>query len=84
MVHLIKLKKKEIPEGWKLFKKFENGAEYRGLSGFVTVHKIGDEYWFDWGIRDGHVLASSFVKDKKKIKPMLKKIMTKEFVLSPA
>jgi len=81
LVHLMKLKKKEIPEGWRLYKKFKDGEEYRGVKGFIRVHKDGDMYWFDWGVRNGDVLASSFVKDKKKIKSELKKIMTKNFIL---
>jgi hypothetical protein len=77
----MKLKKNELPEGWKLFRAFKDGAEYRGLRGFVAVRKDGKDYWFDWGIKKGDMMASSFVEDKKKIKPELKRIMTKEFVL---
>jgi len=82
MVHLVKLKKSELPQEWKILKEKKDSIEYKNLNRFILIHKDSGMYWFDWGVKGvdetRQPLSSTFVKNKKEIKPMLKKIM-KEF-----
>lgn len=81
MVHLMKLKKNEMPRGWKIKRESKDGIDYKSVFASVSVRKDGSHYWFDWSTKGGNVISSTFVKDKNKIKPTLKKIMNKEFTL---
>jgi hypothetical protein len=77
----MKLQKSELPSGWKVKGIGKDWVKYSGLRSNVLVHKDGNYYWFDSSIKDAGRIDTTFVKDKNKVKPMLKKIMREDFVL---
>lgn len=76
------LTKNELPFGWKLTRHGKDFAVYNRLRATVSANKEGDRYWLDWGMKDGDVIGTSFVKDSKKLNQTIKSIMNKEFALA--
>lgn len=78
MVHRIKANDTEWKK--KIYK--DGGIRFTQRNKFIDVHKSMGDYWVDYGLKDGHVLAT--LKPAKNMKEAMKRVKDakKEFILT--